>query len=548
MGNDTTCLEAIKKVFANEKGVLSTREVIDRIYKLYPSRHWKENTISAHLIALSFNHPSSYHYGSTRQHAFLFSLGRGNYRLWDHAKDGAPPSTIAATTDKRSLKKRAKARPADAPGGEKDRGSIERIFTVASFLDAARWEDQRNYNLINFHSNKISDDAKILTHWLCYITDRQTEFARIWDVAGFIFSELVDEIAVKRSLDLLNPNSADSFFVRRGNYHYKDMFFDSSEHDKYLFVSHQKVGENPILPDYDFEKDMSPYFISRFYPSDYMAILYTLHALQHYDYSLAQFIGTFLESQSGDESLIAKLLYALYLLTYEGVGQPKQTDIDFPKNMRDAARRTKRLQEILADKKRFQAAFETFSEDLIFRQKRAWCSLRDFLKSPEFGKYFLGALKTRGYTELDALSSDKALTQLELHGDVWNNNPKFRHCILKNTGYAHRRDYFPELIRELFDNISPASGYPEQFDVTFDFVPRMCDKNNCAICIYGTFVGKGKDFYRVCVRDETKYCPVTLVSCNYKILCKGEACSLHKLIPALVSDFTCVRNASNAKS
>jgi len=29
------------------------------------------------------------------------------------------------------------------------------------------------------------------------------------------------------------------------------------------------------------------------------------------------------------------------------------------------------------------------------------------------------------------------------------------------------------------------SGYPEQFDITFDFVPRMCDKGNCALCPYG---------------------------------------------------------------
>ena len=524
-----TCTEAIKEVFSGEKNVLSTREVIERIYKSHPTRPWKENTISAHLIALSFNHPSSSHYGSTRQHAFLFSLGRGRYRQWDRAKDGAPPAAGALTTRKKSLSKVHMRPAAVSADSEKDRGAIERIFGVASFLDAARWEDQGNYNLINFHSDKLSDDAKILTHWLCYITDRQTEFARIWDVAGFIFSELVDDMAVKRSIELLNPDCAESFFMRRKDYLHKDLFFDGSEHDKYLFISHKKTGANSILQDYGFEKDMTPYFISRFYPSDYMAILYTLDALQHYDYSFAQFIGKFLDAHSSDNRLLPKLLYALYLLTYEGVGQPKYTDIDYSKNKHAAERRTKNMLSKLSDNKRFDADFAIFSDALIFRQKRAWCSLRDFLKSPEFSKYFFSALKARGFAGLEALNSNEVLTQLELPGDVWNNNPKFRHCILKDTGYKHRRDYFPELIRELFDNIRPASGYPEQFDVTFDFVPRMCDKNNCAICIYGTFVGKGKDFDRVCVRDESKYCPLALVSCNYKILCKGASCCLTKL-------------------
>lgn len=536
-----TCREAIREVFERKGEVLSTQEITSRIYRKYPDKPWKENTIAAHLIALSFNHPSSGHYAGTRQHAFLFSLGRGRYREWDIATDGSIPRTSCApVSDKTSPSKKDNlprengARLYHTQDREKGRFVIERIFGIASFFDAARWEEQSNYNLINFHSQNLSDDAKILTHWLCYITDRQTEFARIWDVAGFIFSELVDKIAKTQSLDLLNPDSPHSFFVRRKDYAHRDYFFDNADHDKYLFISYQKVGDNSILQDYDFESDMTPYFISRFYPSDYMSILYTLHALQYYEFSLSKFIIKLLNAHKGEDRLIPKLLFALYLLTYEGIGQPKHTDINFSKNVKEAEKRTKRIQDILSDKKRFQAAFKTFDDALIFRQKRAWCSLRDFLKSPEFSKYFFIALKAQGLEEIASLKSHDALTQLELPGDVWNNNPKFRHCILKDTIYAQRKDYFPELIRQAFDEIKPALGYPEQFDVTFDFVPRMCDKNNCTICIYGIFSGKGKDFDRVCIQNASKYCPVALVSCNYKILCKGDDCTLLKFASRIV--------------
>jgi hypothetical protein len=83
-----TCWEAVQEVFDNESGILTTREVTDRIYARYPDRPWKENTISCHLIGMSVNHPSSRHYSSIRNHACLFSLGNGRYRRWNPEQDG----------------------------------------------------------------------------------------------------------------------------------------------------------------------------------------------------------------------------------------------------------------------------------------------------------------------------------------------------------------------------------------------------------------------------------------------------------------------------
>lgn len=83
-----TCREAIAEAFADEKGVLSTAQVVERVYSKYPGQPWKRNTIQAHLIGLSVNHPTSRHYPWQRRHAFLFSLGGGRYRRWNPETDG----------------------------------------------------------------------------------------------------------------------------------------------------------------------------------------------------------------------------------------------------------------------------------------------------------------------------------------------------------------------------------------------------------------------------------------------------------------------------
>ena len=88
-----TCAEAIRKVFDGEPRILTTGDVVDRIEAGFPSGRWKRSTISTTLIGLSPNHATSRHYPTLRRQGFLFSLGRGRYRLWDEATDGPLAST-----------------------------------------------------------------------------------------------------------------------------------------------------------------------------------------------------------------------------------------------------------------------------------------------------------------------------------------------------------------------------------------------------------------------------------------------------------------------
>jgi len=83
---------------------------------------------------------------------------------------------------------------------------LTEIFKIISFYDDFRWEFSHNYNLINFFEKDLDADTKIFTHWLCYITDRQMPFQRIWDIGGFVFSELIDEVKKQNSLNLLDPD------------------------------------------------------------------------------------------------------------------------------------------------------------------------------------------------------------------------------------------------------------------------------------------------------------------------------------------------------
>ena len=394
---------------------------------------------------------------------------------------------------------------------------LKEIFKIISFYDKVRWNSIFNYNLINFYKTDLDYDTKLLTHWLCYITDRQMAFERIWEVGGFVFSELVNTLKKNKNIEILKPNQTNSFINGNGK-------------DGYAFTSKSKVNDNSILlKSYGYEQENTVKFTPRYYPSDYYSILFTFDILSEYNYSLTRYIADQINKYRKKDDLIQRILFSLYLLTYYKIGQPRKTDIaDFKGNIKKAKIRTKKVKTILSD--RFEKEFENFKKDTIFNQKRAWCSLRDFFKSPEFNAYFKNSLENEKINTTQ-LFSLKSFQQFELPGDVWNNNSKFRNCILENTEYENSKKSLNKILREFFENNKNDLGdsYPEQFDITFDFVPRMCENNNCDICPIGLLKGKeNSNFEKICIMDKNYYCPVALTNCNYKIDCFGKECELIK--------------------
>lgn len=394
---------------------------------------------------------------------------------------------------------------------------LTEIFKIISFYDKVRWNSISNYNLINFYKTDLDDDTKLLTHWLCYISDRQMAFERIWEVGGFVFSELVSNLKENKNIEILKPNLINSFINGNGN-------------GGYAFTSKSKVNNNSILlKSYGYEEDDIVKFTPRYYPADYYSILFTFDILSEYNYSLTRYIADQINKYKEKDDLIQRILFSLYLLTYYEIGQPRKTDIaDFNENIKKAKIRTKKVKTILNNS--FEKEFENFKKDTIFNQKRAWCSLRDFFKSPEFNEYFKESLQDEN-VETAQLFTLKSFQQFELPGDVWNNNSKFRNCILENTEYKDSKKSLNKILRDYFEKNKDDLGncYPEQFDITFDFVPRMCENNNCDICPIGLLKGNEKsDFEKTCVIDTKYYCPVALTNCNYKIDCIGKECELLK--------------------
>jgi hypothetical protein len=337
-------------------------------------------------------------------------------------------------------------------------------------------------------------------------------FKIIWDIGGFVISELIKRIKEEGKIEFLAPNS-NGPFVRK-----------EEKGDKYYFISRSDANE-VILQNYsNYVSNKKVKFKSRFFPSDYLAILYTLVFLREYEYEFSSLLKEIYLIHREKTDLIQRMLFSLYLITYWNIGLPDSGKLgSFKQNLQYAILRSVEIRRIISDEIEFNRLFANFKKDRIFKQKRAWCSLRDYLKSPEFKIYFKGVLQDKGLNnnDFDKLFSYFALSQLELPGDVWNNNSKFRRCVLKNSKYENSRASLNKILREFFEENPGIEGYPEQFDVTFDFVPRMCEQNNCDICPIYKIDNKENMFSKVCFGDEQKYCPVSLVSCNYKGNCIG---------------------------
>lgn len=83
-----TCDQAVKEVFEKEESVLTTSQVVERIYNNYPDKPWRSTTIYHNLNGMSVNHPSRKHHPSLWKYELLFYLGNSRYRRYNPTQDG----------------------------------------------------------------------------------------------------------------------------------------------------------------------------------------------------------------------------------------------------------------------------------------------------------------------------------------------------------------------------------------------------------------------------------------------------------------------------
>ena len=363
----------------------------------------------------------------------------------------------------------------------KDKDSFIKICKVISWLDDRRWNTKDNYNFINFFRENLSHSEKILTHWICYITDRQMPFEAVWEKGGYVFSELVDEY--KRSK--LLPQQI-------------------------LTARYEKFKDNKSKERFRFKASHNTTFASRYVTDDYQNILNTLKVLDHYERNIINFIVDIIKRFKDREDLLIRIACSLHLLTYQLDGKKA--------NSKETLR-------ILNDEQEFEKTVENFKKNSTSGKKRLWCCIRDYKKGL-YHKVFSEAIREvtgREASKLISIWNNLPMEQIELPGDVWNNSPLF-----KNNLFAKILDVdsipktwgMPEIIRDIYKQLKNSEEindfYPEQFDITFDFVPRMCSKRLCDVCPFGQ---KGVEL--VCIPSEDKYCPITLLSCGYMAKCVG---------------------------
>jgi len=390
-----------------------------------------------------------------------------------------------------------------------------KIFKFISWLDKKKWckenQQKEKERILKNFAPDLTNSERILTHWLCYITDRQMPFMRVWEIGGLVFSELVQEY--KRS-----KKSLEEIF--------KDYYEEYNEKNrkKFRFISKRKKDKkgNPIV------------YASRFVTTDYQHIFQTLEVLDKHEVTingktyrrdLVAFILHFIQKFKNEkEKCLRRVACALYLLTYR-LDKDKENSEKFKSNV-------DKILKILRDDKEFEKEFKKFDKKATEGKKRLWASLRNYKKGLFF-EIFKEATKD--------ITKDKAekfikvweslpMDSLELPGDRWNNDPRFIKCVLglkEGDNVKLRNLNMSKLIREIYNNqkyhkeLKEIGFYPEQFDVSFDFARKMCEERLCHICPFNNGAKS------ICVPNE-EYCTVALITCGYLAPCDQENCIINK--------------------
>jgi hypothetical protein len=465
---------------------------------------------------------------------------------------------------------------------------------IINFMSLARWAGYKspnsssnisNYFESNYHPVIKGDgEQKLLSHLLTYISDRQTPFMRCFNIGVYVYSYLVHEfyeVPKKTIIEILNKA-----FITIGEHCYLSAPFENSQTDtpqpkgpviscnrqcRTFFVEQGALAYwDKNSKQWQIVQEDSPQgtdyaerviFASRFLPADIVCIYKTLTQLQtEYEGSFKNFLQMNIIDDSNDENnddngntCVTFLAKAMYELTYEQVGQPSYRDIctstnnsiqlDEKKlnkfarvNLKTIKLNKKRKEQIGPKKNYTHAVCEQLQnldtrcewDKVKYTSKRLWCCLRDFIKASQFQTYFEALIGSATYTKLK-----RASTSLELPGDVWNSNSEFKQCFFNEVDIQDLAGLnVSEFIRKIHEKYEPTQPFtPEDFDITFDFVPRMCKKQNCVFCPVN-FSNQSHEKNKVqelCHHTQNMTCPILLLTCGYRYECPGKnKCKIHE--------------------
>ncbi len=337
----------------------------------------------------------------------------------------------------------------------------------------------------------------LLTHYLLYICDRQMNFQYIFKSGGYVISQLVETFLATKDVQ---KTSKDHIYAA-----------DTEDKECYFKANLEKnnnKSENLIEYLKNIDKrngsDEEIKFKSRFCPVDILCIFKTLSTLQEkYHCSFAEFI-----KENDNYKNLSEVAKQMYDLTYK----VKQVSKEYIK--------PDNLESLITE---FQSN-KTFNK---YSAKRIWCVLRDFLYHPYCSECYRIILNM-SVQDFDKYKKEQ-IKKLELPGDVWNNNITFAKCFWGKDKFKDKKKYNSSKFtrEELHTYKNKCEWNPINFDITFLYVPKMCNERNCSLCPFY------KDFKLedICHKTTGKYCSFLLYSTGIKYKCPKDKtkCEIHNL-------------------
>jgi hypothetical protein len=351
------------------------------------------------------------------------------------------------------------------------------IFKVISWLDDKRWKQEKirpdTFVEKILEADELQPAQKVLVHWLIYITDRGKLADMLWENSTPKIKELV---------------------VR---------YFNESVSRK------EQVAE--LWEKYEKENKV------RAFPADLESIKRTLILLLDYSKNIIKFMTRGLSKWANDhpKEFCPRVAFSLYILSYRDVQSLAQKDELREQNQGQLNKKIEEAKSILNTDAKFEEEFKEWYCGSKRWHKRTWAALRDYKKSRLLLEILIKGIQAQADQDVWRKDFTK---QLELPGDIWNTR-FFEKCIkpiAENMEVPLKGKKTPSVVRDLWRKIESKcpESYPEQLDITFDFVPRMCDKKFCAVCPLGPDGAK-----LICIPSEDRYCPVALISCGYIVKC-----------------------------
>lgn len=379
---------------------------------------------------------------------------------------------------------------------------------IMHFINNARW-DSGDSEIHNYYTPLYYDgighldenqqkEAKLLSHLLTYISNRQISFRLCFKAGSYVYSYLVYR------------------FFREPGTSVDDILSDSFKNNRLT------------APNTDQKKEIV--FSSRFMPTDIVCIYKTLKTLdRNYKRSFRDFLNK-------NSSSVKNLAEAFFKLTYQDVGtwSFSLSNSDKTKNNDKILLNDNNSINFKKLDEHIKISKQTFNP---YSAKRLWCVLRDFLRGDLFKGDFKDIIGEDYFQKL-------SLSDLELPGDVWNNNDTFLKCFWEDKLSDQKGHNLPERIRSFYDQYKEQTAFiPEDYDITFEFVPRVCgEKRDFKFCPFNLGDSRNLDLCHgetdkhsrildLCHGETDKLCPVIKFCSGFNKVCVGlNECPIYKIL------------------